>query len=211
MSTSPTVVTWAKPIPILVDLPDELLGDRILVRPFRSGDGAAMFEAVEESREHIEPWLPWGPFHKTADDSEIQARKFAYRWLSRETLSMSIWDKVNGRFLGGVELRPDNWDVPSFEIGYWLRKSAEGHGYMTEAVALVTSMAFDFVKANRVFIRCATQNPRSAAVPKRLGYVHEGTIRNWSRNTRGELYDLEIYALTPEDWAGLQLRSGAGK
>ncbi len=39
--------------PILLDLPDEICGERVLVRPYRFGDGRALFEAVEESRDHI--------------------------------------------------------------------------------------------------------------------------------------------------------------
>ena len=56
--------------PILLDLPEQLVGERVLVRPYRPGDGGALWEAVEESREHILPWLPWGDTHKTRADSE---------------------------------------------------------------------------------------------------------------------------------------------
>ena len=200
MSNPITPVTWSTPTPILIDLPTELVGDRVLVRPYRSGDGAALFEAVEESREHIEPWLPWGKHHKTVVDSEACARRFSSHWASREDLILSIWDKSTGRYLGGTGLHRANWNVPSFEIGYWLRKSAEGHGYITETVRLLMALAFDTLQANRLYIHCAVDNVRSAAVPKRLGFVHEGTLRNHGRNMRDELYDLDVYSMIGEEW-----------
>ncbi len=35
--------------PLLVDLPAEIVGERVLIRPFRAGDGLAVFEAIDES------------------------------------------------------------------------------------------------------------------------------------------------------------------
>ncbi len=191
----------AKPPPILQELPDELLGERVRVRPYYAGDGAALWEAVEESREHILPWLPWGDTHKSPEDSEAYVRKCQARWLLREDLPLGLWERATGRFLGGSGLHRIDWDVPSFEIGYWLRRSAVGHGYMTEAVRLMCGLAFETLSANRLFIRCAAANQRSAAIPRRLGFVLEGTLRNDKRNTAGELYDMLFFGMTPEDYA----------
>lgn len=183
--------------PILIDLPEEMFGPRVVVRPYRPGDGAALWEAVEESREHIEPWLPWGPTHRCPDDSETLARNAQAKWRLREDLGMSIWLRSTGLFLGGTGLHRLNWEVPSFEIGYWLRKSAEGHGYMTETVQILIRLAFDTLHANRLYIHCAVDNIRSSAIPRRLGFVHEGALRNYGRNTRGDLYDINVYAMYP--------------
>lgn len=196
--------------PILRDLPTELIGERVIVRPYRPGDGQAVWEAVEESREHILPWLPWGDTHRSPSDSEAFVRRSYARWLTREDLSLSIWHRKSGTYLGGSGLHRMNWDVPSFEIGYWLRRSAVGQGYMTEAVRLICGMAFETLGANRVFIRAATANHRSAAIPPRLGFTLEGTLRSSTRNTRGELCDMLMFAMTPAEYAQrLRGKSGA--
>lgn len=191
----------ATPQPILLDLPDQLLGERVLVRPYRAGDGAALWEAIEESREHILPWLPWGDKHGSPADSEISVRKWQAKWLLREDLALGIWERATGHYLGGSGLHRAHWDVPSFEIGYWLRRSAEGHGYMTEAVQLLCQLAFETLAANRVFIRVASGNHRSAAIPRRLGFVQEATLRNDMRDASGELRDMLVFAMTPQDYA----------
>src|ERR1700712_4066640 len=95
-----------------VDLPEELKGPRVTVRPFRSGDGAAVFEAVAESREHILPWLPWGPSHLSVEDSELFAVRSAASWATRDDLTASIWSRDSGRFLGGTGLHRIRWEIP---------------------------------------------------------------------------------------------------
>ena len=194
--------------PILRDLPDELVGERILIRPLRPGDGAAIFEAVDESREQIGPWLPWVEKTRSVEDQEQAARRGAARWLLREDLMVGLWDRETGRYLGGSGLHRMDWTVPSFEIGYWLRVSAWGQGYITEAVQVLCRFAFETLDANRVEIRCDAKNTRSSAVPKRLGFVQEALLRNDVRDGAGNLRDTRVYALTPDDYANASWQDG---
>lgn len=192
---------------ILQELPEELVGERVIVRPYRPGDGAALWEAIEESREHLRPWMPWVGEHKSPDDSEAYARRAQARWMLRDDLPVGFWERVTGRYLGGSGLHRIDWDVPSFEIGYWIRASAEGKGFVTEAVRLLCGLAFETLGANRVFIRCDSRNGRSAAVPRRLGFVHEATLRNDARSLSGDLRDTFSFSMTPEDYATLKARN----
>lgn len=96
-------------------------------------------------------------------------------------------------------LRPHNWAIPFFEIGYWLRSAAEGKGYMTEAVQLLTDYAFDQLGARRVMLRIDERNQRSIAVAERLPFQREGTLRNQERAADGTLRNMVIFALTPSD------------
>ena len=192
------------PPPILRDLPDKIVGQRVVLRPYRAGDGAALWEAVEESREHLRPWLPWVDTYRTPDDAEASARRFQAKWIFREDMGMGIWERANGRFVGGAGLHPKEWDVPSFEIGYWLRASAQGFGYMTEAAQALCNLAFDTFGANRVFIRCDAQNQRSANVARRLGFTHEATFRNEARDSAGALRDTLYFGITPLQHAQLR-------
>jgi RimJ/RimL family protein N-acetyltransferase len=191
--------------PILIDLPEEISSDRIVVRRYRPGDGVELFAAVDESREHILPWMPWGPGHAAVEDSEKMVRTWYAKWALREDLPMGIFDKASGRFIGGTGLNRIDWNLRSFEIGYWVRKSAAGQGYVTEAVRLLTGFAFDTIQANRVFIRCAVENLRSGAVARRVGFIYEGSLRNSSRDVDGRLHDMLMFSLIPEDWEALRV------
>ena len=185
---------------ILRALPDEFPGPRVLVRPYRPGDGAAMWDAIEESREHLRPWMPWVEEHACPDDSERFVRRAQARWLARESLMTGIWSRSDGTFLGSSGLESLDWDTPSFEVGYWLRPSQQGHGYATETVRLMCRLAFETLGAARLFLRCDVRNARSAAVARRAGFVQEAMFRNESRDPRGELRDMVFFAMVREDY-----------
>ena len=102
------------------------------------------------------------------------------------------------------------WSVPSFEIGYWIRTRSEGAGSITEATALLAAFAFDSLHAQRVRIRCDAANKRSAAVPQRLGFTHEATLRNEARRGDGSLRDTFEFGLTPDDFQALRAGAWSG-
>jgi RimJ/RimL family protein N-acetyltransferase len=183
----------------LIPLFDELRGERVLVRPYREDDAEALREAVEESREHIRPWLPWAESHQTLEETRDWIIRGMAHWLLREGLPLSIWEIGTGRYLGGTGLHPRNWEIGYFEIGYWLRQSAEGHGYMQEAVRLLTDYAFEHLGAQRVEIRCDSRNRRSAAVAERLGFVREAHLRQCEHALDGSLRDTLVFALILTD------------
>ncbi len=183
----------------LIPLFEELRGERVVVRPYRENDAQALFEAIAESRDHLRPWLPFADGHQTVDESRHWIIQQVASWILRDDLSLSIWEQATGRYLGGSGLHPHDWEIGYFEIGYWLRATAEGHGYVTEAVRLLTDYALDTLKANRIEIRCDELNVRSAAVPQRLGYVLEGRLRNHVATPGGRLRTTLIFSHTPED------------
>lgn len=188
----------------LTPLFDELRGERVVVCPYRLEDAPALQEAVAESREHVRPWLPFADHHQTVDESRDWILHCMARWLLREDMGTSLWDAETGRFVGGSGLHPRDWDARVFEIGYWVRASAEGKGYVSEAVRLLTDYAFDRLAANRVFIRCDARNTRSAAVARRLGFVEEARLRNAEPANDGGLRDMLVFSLIPSDprWPG---------
>ena len=191
----------AKPPPILRDLPAELVGERVRVRPWQAGDGAAIWEAIEESRANLRLWLPFPDQTHAATDSEAFARRSQAQWLLREEFGFGVWERETGQLLGALGLHPKDWNVPSFMIGYWLRDSAVGQGYMTEATWLLCALAFETLEAQRVYITCDSRNTRSAAIPRRLGFVHEATLRRDGRSSDGDLRDTLIFGMTADEYA----------
>src|SRR5215471_3310454 len=178
---------------------EALRGERVLVRPYSESDAEALFEAMVESRDHLRPWMPFADAHQTVDESRNWIIQQMALWLLRDDLILSIWERSTSRYLGGTGLHPHDWGIGYFEIGYWIRASAEGSGYVTEAIRLLTDYALDSLKANRREIRCDELNVRSAAVPKRLGYVLEGRLRNEMTNTDGRLRSTLVFSLIPTD------------
>lgn len=193
-----TIQTYQSLIPLF----DELLGERVVVRPYRMDDAEALFAAIDDSREHLRTFLPFERYHQTVDDTRDWLAHKVAAWRLRDDLTMGIWEAATGDFLGGTgfHLRgPRQWELGYLEIGYWLRASAEGQGYMTETVRLLTDYAFGSLAANRVEIICDARNTRSAAVPRRLGFVLEGWLRNYQLGPGEPPRDTLIFALTRDD------------
>ena len=189
--------------PLLLDLPTEFRGERILLRPYRNEDAAAVWEAVEASREHLKRWMPWVQDHSRLEFSQEYVRKMQAKWTLREDFPMGIWRLSDGRLLGACGVHRIDWSVPAMESGYWLRPDAEGQGFTTEAVRLLMRFSFDHLRAERLEIRCDAQNTRSAAVPTRLKFAHEATLRCSRRTFDGQLGDTMIFAMTRADFEKL--------
>jgi RimJ/RimL family protein N-acetyltransferase len=183
----------------LIALFDELRGERVIVRPYRESDAQALFEAVTESRDHLRPWLPFADAHQTVEESRDWIIHQLANWLLREDMTVGVWEKANQRYLGGSGLHPRNWQSRYFEIGYWLRASATGQGFMTEAVRLLTAYAFNQLSATRLEIRCDERNGPSAAIARGLGFVQEARLRHDRTAADGTLSNTLIFALLPTD------------
>ncbi len=183
----------------LIPIFAELRGPRVLVRPYRESDADALHEAIDESRDHVRPWLPFADQHQSVDETRDWIIRMAAHWLLRESFECSLWEATTGRYLGGLGLHPRDWELGYFEIGYWLRASAQGHGYVSEAVRLVGDYVFTSLGARRLEIRCDARNRRSAGVAERMGFAHEATLRNQMRAPDGRLRTTRIYGLLDTD------------
>ena len=185
----------------LIPLPDDLRSARLVVRPYHPDDAAQVFAAIDESREQLRPWLPWVERHNSVDDARDFCARCAANWLLRTDLTVGIFALGDGRYLGGAGLHRFSWQVRAFEIGYWLRRSAEGHGYASETVRLLTRLAFEDLEARRVEISCDPRNERSRRVAERLGFVLEGRLRSIMLDTAGQPRDQLVFSLIPDDYA----------
>ena len=189
------------PNPLLIDLPDELAGPRVRARPYRDGDGTIVAAAVAESRERlIAAGMPWVNEWDDPNQPTIFVRRAQAQWAARDGFLLGLWDRTSDTFVGSSGLHRIDWSVPNVEIGYWIRSSFEGTGLITEAVAMIAAFAFETLHAQRVRIRCDARNARSAAVPRRLGFVHEATLRNETRMTNGRLRDTLEFGFTPDEF-----------
>jgi RimJ/RimL family protein N-acetyltransferase len=186
--------------PLLIDLPDRLEGERVVVRPWDEADADGLWDATDESREHLGPWMNWIEWNRNPDDSRQYIRRSRARWLLREELAVAIVERATGRIVGGSGIHRPDWTHRLFEIGYWLRADAVGRGYASETVQLLARMAFDDLGANRVQLRIDPSNIRSLRLAERLGFVLEGTLRRKLPAPGGGLADMHVLALLPEEY-----------
>lgn len=180
--------------PILLDFPNSFETERLLIRCPQPGDGPELNAAVVESLAELRPWMPWAQTAPTLEESEILIRKGHIRFLAREDLWLLLFLKGTETLVGTSGLLRMEWSIPSFEIGYWVRTSYAGQGFITEAVEGISDFAFDTLDANRVTILCDARNEKSVAVAKRLGFDYEGIHHCDTRDPAGGLRDTLHFA-----------------
>lgn len=156
-----------------------------------------MLEAIQESQHELGVYLPWVP-HSLTDAESIDNTKQAIRNFENfeGELRYLIIEKETERFLGAIGLIIRDKAIPFFEIGYWLRSSCVGRGFITEAVKALEAYAFIELQANRVEIKAAVENTKSRAVAERCGYAFEGILRNDRRLPSGKISSTAVYAKT---------------
>jgi RimJ/RimL family protein N-acetyltransferase len=192
--------------PLEIDLPGELLGPRLLLRPYRETDATALREAMRESQATLAEWMIWARDYDFARDPATFVRRAEANWLTRADLTVGIFERDSGRYLGGSGLTRMNWNIRSFEIGYWIRDSATGRGYATETTQVLTRFAFSGLAARRVEIRMDARNRRSRAIPERLGFTYEGCLRNAHADVHGAPSNVLVYSLLPTEFGALAWR-----
>ena len=175
---------------------------RLIVRCWQPTDAALLKAAIDASLDHLRPWMPWAE----DEPQDLSAKVERLRsWRGKFDLDQ---DFVYGIF------GPDEKDVlgssglhtrvgeGAREIGYWIHVDHINQGLATEVAAALTKVAFEVDGVLRVEIHCDPQNVRSAAVPRKLGFVHEATLRERTTDAEGERRDSMIWTLFADEYPG---------
>jgi ribosomal-protein-serine acetyltransferase len=154
-------------------------------------------ELVDQNRAYLRQWLPWLDDSRTVEDSKAFIRGSLQQFARNEGFQTGIW--YRDTFAGGIGYHPIDWAKRKVEIGYWLGESFQGKGLMTKACRTLITYAFAELGLNKVEIHCATENIRSCAIPKRLGFTQEGILRDaeWLYD---HFVDLVVYGMLGSEW-----------
>ena len=166
-----------------------LVGNRIILRPFRRTDLEGLYDLVADVREIGEFW-PLG----CISEPRWLKRFEETGWWSDEFKLFLITDR-EGRPLGQVNIYKASHSYDGWEIGYRIyRPEDRGKGYMTEAIRLATAYLFGQEPIERVQIILDPRNEGSRRVAERTGYTLEGTLRS-AHFDRGESLDLLLFSI----------------
>ena len=173
-----------------------LLTDRLRLRPFDDTDSDDLYALMSDA-DVLRYWdsSPW--------TDPARAQKFIERCRAMADDESGVRPAVelveDGSFIGWVTFTDWDPDFRSAELGYVLTRSAWGHGYATEAARAVLTWAYDALPLNRVQSQADTRNPASARVLEKLGFVHEGTLRQ-DCIVDGVVSDSWVYGLLRTEW-----------
>jgi RimJ/RimL family protein N-acetyltransferase len=161
-------------------------------------------EAVDSSLAHLRRWLPWAHEEPEPLEEKVELlRRFRGQFDLGQDFVYGIFSADESEALGGSGLHTRR-GAGMFEIGYWIRESRARQGLGTEAVAALTRVGLELCGVERIEIRVDPENAASAAIPRKLGFVEEGTLRGILHGPDGTPMqrDAVIFALRRGELAG---------
>jgi ribosomal-protein-serine acetyltransferase len=168
------------------------------LRLLEESDADELFALIDANREHLGRWMPWVEHEHGPADVLPFIRVTRRQIADNDGLQTAIVDP-QGQIVGVVGFHGVDWLHRKTSIGYWMAAGEQGRGTMTAAVRALLDHAFATWKLNRVVIQAAVENARSRAIPERLGFREEGTLREVER-VGGRALDDVVYAMLAADW-----------
>jgi len=150
---------------------------RLVLRCYNPSDASLLAESVTESIEHLRPWMPWADSEPEPVEEKIQRlKRFRGLFDLGQDFVYGIFNPDETKLIGGTGLHTRLGD-DELEIGYWIHKDYIHQGLVTESTAALVKVAFEILRVHRIEIHMDPENISSAAIPRKLGFTHEGTLR----------------------------------
>jgi ribosomal-protein-serine acetyltransferase len=170
-------------------------GPPLLLRPATPADAPAFAAHVAADVEHLGEHLGWPATSTTPEGAAAFIDPYLRRDDGRELmLLLADGDAV----VGGTVLLHHDPRVGAIEVGCWIGTGYEGQGIVRRAVLATVAHARSALGSHRVVWTAAADNVRSRTLAERLGFRHEGRLRDAGLH-RGEHQDLDVLALVGDE------------
>jgi len=171
------------------------VNEKIRLEMLKASMAQIIFETIDRDRKYLRNWLPFVDDTKKVSDTETFIATVTNTNNNKDII-YSIW--YNEMFAGLIGFKDTDWMNKKSEIGYWLAENMQGKRIVTSCVEKLIQHAFQKLKLNRIQIKVAENNTKSASIPKRLGFVYEGTERAGEKH-HNKYLNLKVYSLLKED------------
>ena len=182
--------------PVLIDVPMPIRTPRLLIRPKQIGDGAITSAAVAETWDELHKWMQWAEDRDffTPESMEIRTRHVMASFILREFIELIGVEAASGAAVIWCGLHDIDWQERQCDMGWWVRKSAQGKGFATEAANALVRYAFGALGMRRIGFTHSDGNEASRRIAERLGFSFECTQRGANILPGGKYADRHCYA-----------------
>ena len=172
------------------------VNDKIRLEELKLSMAEIIYTCIDSDREYLNEWLPFVEFTQKVSDTEAFITSISNKDKKKDKV-YSIWYKEE--FAGLIAFKDTDLVNKKTEIGYWLAQKMQGKGIATLCVDKLIRYAFKNMKLNRIQIKVAEKNSKSAQIPLRLGFQHEGIEREGELHKKVYL-NLDVYSLLKSEW-----------
>jgi [ribosomal protein S5]-alanine N-acetyltransferase len=92
--------------------------------------------------------------------------------------------------------------VKAAKLGYAIAHGHWGNGYVTDAARGLIRFGFEALHLQRISAAIGPDNSASIAVVTRIGFTHEGRLRDHV-HTNGAWRDSELYSILAGEWSDI--------
>lgn len=179
----------------------------LVIRPLQKGDASILNTAVQESLDNLLPFMDWAHGELSEKNQFNRIISSNQNYLKGSEYDFAVYDS-SGNFLISASWHPSRTrNKKCFEIGYWTHTKHCKKGFATLVTKILTFVAFEFMKCDRVEIGCNKANDLSKKVIEKCEFIFEGEIRNYFSKPSEKMlingYSSErtylLYGLTNED------------
>lgn len=179
-----------------------LLGDRVRLRRIEREDLPRFVAWLNdpEVRQHLALVYPMSQPHEEAwFEEQLKAEPAAQPFALEVRVGRGAGEP-EWTLLGAAGMHAVDWRNRWAELGIFLGdKSRWGDGLGTEATRLLVRWAFDTLNLNRVFLRVYADNARAIRCYEKVGFKHEGRLRQ-DRFQDGRYVDTVLMGVLREEF-----------
>jgi len=167
--------------------------ERLVLRQIRASDADALFaffsdEEVSSKR------------HRSVEESQAFIHQLQRWYQTRENVEWGITRKGDDMLIGTCGFYAFDEGFHRAEIGYELLKACWRQGIMSEALTAILTFAFTAMGLHRIEAVVDEGNERSQGLLRKLGFVHEGTLRQ-RQFVVGRFRDEYHFGLLKDEWS----------
>ena len=186
---------------ILLDVPIKMESERLILGRYEEGDGKDLYTLLERNnnRVFLKEHADEATNVMSRDDAENRVRTLSAWWDTRDRFVMGIWLKETNEYIGNIWIEPKDWNVPSFEIGFFLDRGFTGKGYAYEAAKRSLRFIIENLDAHKIILITRDTNERAIKLAQRLGFINEGHHVE-SNIENGKRYGLLYYRMLRKEY-----------
>ncbi|MFD2824710.1 GNAT family N-acetyltransferase [Lacinutrix iliipiscaria] len=168
--------------------------DHFKIQLLQPHEGKAFFDLIERNRPRLEDFFA-GTVSKTQtlDDTIAYCEIIQQHIEEQSYFPFLITDLKTNTFVGLVDVKNINWDLPKAELGYFIDANYNRKGIMSKALGLVIDHLILHYKFKKLLCRIGSKNLGSIQVALNNDFLLEGVIKNDYKTTKGEIVDLKYY------------------
>jgi RimJ/RimL family protein N-acetyltransferase len=184
-------------------IPTKFETERLILRPYQKGDGNAFYQMLENgNRLYLKESL--GSITKASGPSDVETwvTHLSDDWKHRKRFILSVWTRLTEEFKGHIWIEPIDWNIPQFEIGWFVEKYSQGQGIVTEAAMRSLEFLFENLNAHKITVRIRESGPhkeQSKRIAEKCGFTKEGYLRHTVKLEDGTLISENYYGLLKSD------------